>query len=424
MNTKDLFNNDLTTSIEEVDRINKQFYGQYNYPWPPLIFEAHLDKGLYDLLNQELGYYQLDRLPRNSKIWVAGCGTNQAVFTALRYPDSKIIATDISSESLHSAKTKSLNLGIGNIQFIEKSILNSEFLDEFDYILCTGVIHHTANPSLALQQLTKGLKKDGVIELMVYNYYHRLTTTACQKAIKQLVNLKGDFTTQLSLTKKLVRSYELPNLMGDFLSSYKYSGDEELADSLIQPVEFSYTVASLGQMLIDNNLEYIAPCVNQFDKERNTLNWNMAFGDQDLSHRYNTLKDEERWQVTNLLLLNESPMLWFYLQKRESSFKKKNEFEICEDFLKSKFEKFSTIIQSYHRTNEGMYISDSKPKIFPLPQEPSDELARKIFNHHTSNVVMSEIFKSANMSTDFHTVNLTRLNLTTPLNPYLVASKS
>lgn len=419
----DQFNNDLVLTASDVDAINKEFYGKYNYPWPPLMFQAHLDHGLYDLVNQELGYYKDCRLPRKSKIWVAGCGTNQAIFTALKFPESEIQATDISTESLAVSKRSAMDLGLTNITFNELSILDSNFSEQFDYVICTGVIHHTANPLLALQRLQLALKKSGILELMVYNYYHRITTTAFQKAIKILSTSAIDFAYELNLSKKLVNSYDQSNLMGDFLAAYRHSNDAELADSLIQPVEFSYTVTSLYNLMQKTNLEFLVPCFNQFDQARNAYNWNLKFNEPDLKALYDNLTDRQRWQVSNLLLLNESPMLWFYLQKGDSEIARKTESEICNAFLNTRFQKFNALIQNFKRTDSNRYVEDGGPKMFPTNTQPPDSKARLVYQNVSDDRPMIAILKDLNIDTDFDTVNLLRLNLTTPLNPYLIAKK-
>jgi 2-polyprenyl-3-methyl-5-hydroxy-6-metoxy-1,4-benzoquinol methylase len=80
----------------------------------------------------------------------------------------------------------SRNLKISNLELRQESLNDIEYKHKFDYIICTGVIHHNASPETALNTLAKALKPTGILELMVYNRYHRIETTAFQKAIRIL----------------------------------------------------------------------------------------------------------------------------------------------------------------------------------------------------------------------------------------------
>ena len=43
----------------------------------------------------------------------------------------------------------------------------------FDQIVCTGVLHHLADPDVGLSALRSVLKPDGAMQLMVYAPYGR-----------------------------------------------------------------------------------------------------------------------------------------------------------------------------------------------------------------------------------------------------------
>ena len=56
-----------------------------------------------------------------------------------------------------------------NITIMKSDIFNMPFKNNiFDKIWCSGVIHHTPNPEIALQKLIKVLKKNGKIYLLIY----------------------------------------------------------------------------------------------------------------------------------------------------------------------------------------------------------------------------------------------------------------
>ena len=142
---KDKFNLTLAESQVAVDKINKEFYGRSSYPWPPQVFPLIADPQCGTVfLNQELGDWTHSRIPRAPRIWVAGCGTNQAVFTALRFPDADVLGTDLSTQSLAICQRSASQLGIKNLRLEERSLNTVTYSNEFDFIICTGVVHHNA----------------------------------------------------------------------------------------------------------------------------------------------------------------------------------------------------------------------------------------------------------------------------------------
>ena len=109
-----------------------------------------------------------DAAPR---ILVAGCGTGQhSITTALRFRDSSILAVDLSMASLAYAKRKTLELGIGNIEYRQADLLSLGSLSErFDLIECAGVLHHLADPFAGWQILASLLKPRALMRIALYS---------------------------------------------------------------------------------------------------------------------------------------------------------------------------------------------------------------------------------------------------------------
>ncbi|MBE7172516.1 MAG: class I SAM-dependent methyltransferase [Williamsia sp.] len=423
MKKDQLFNLMLVHSAEEVDQINKSFYGRYNYPWPPMMFPLYPAGTAEKFLNQDLGYWNHDRIFPNPKIWVAGCGTNQALFTALRFPESEVLGTDISTKSLEVCQNNARQLGITNLTLEEKSLNSIDYKSQFDYVICTGVIHHNAEPDVCLKNLSSALKKDGVLELMVYNYYHRLLTTACQKAVRSFYDIESNFDMELelSLIQDLITDFQQANLMGDFLKSFRHANKPHMADSLLQPVEFSYNIESLNKMADECNLELLIHCPNQFDASRGLLNWNMKFASAGLQARYDQLPDVKRWVISNYLMFNDSPMLWFYLQRKDATFKRKTENEICDEFLATRFERSTFETRNFLLNSNGNYILSDKRTTLPVSKYPSNPVANKIHANLDPAQNMHHTFSQLGIDLSFQSVNDAKLNLTNSAFPYLKA---
>jgi SAM-dependent methyltransferase len=421
--TRDMFNLMGALSQPAVDAANREFYGQIMYPWPQMTYPTYADPHCGTVfLNQELGDYSHTRITQRPRIWVAGCGSNQATLVAMKFPRAEILATDISGPSLGVCQRNLDQLGVKNVTLREQSINEAEYSGEFDYIVCSGVIHHNADPSIPLARLAAGLKRDGILELGVYNYYHRILTTAYQKAMRYLFmdDPEAGLDQQLDLTRDLMNRFPVENTMCFYLKQEKDQSREYLADSFLQPVEHSYTVESLVALLENAGLEISLPCLYVFDKDSGRMNWNLEFENEIAARHYEKLPDIMRWQISNLLLVERSPSLFFYIQRDDSSIARKSEHQVCDDFLDARFTRYSTTITNYVGSN-GNYEFVPTPIPHPSPRIPVDQTARRIYKEVSPERTMREVFEGLNIKPQFNLVNTLRIQLTTPHFPYLKA---
>lgn len=415
----------LAVSPASVDEMNAEFYGRFPFPWRPARFDCALDPDFQTvMLNQDLGDWEHRTVPRAPRIWVAGCGTNQAVLTALRFPTAHVLGSDLSVESLDLSARTARELGVTNLELRQESLNQTAYAERFDYVLCTGVIHHNADPPAVLRRIARALKPTGILELMVYNRYHRVMTSAFQKAVRILSGdgEKPDFERELSTAARLIADFPARNLLSSFLSDYRESPEAAIADTLIQPVESSYTVESLEEMARGCGLEIVAPCLNIFDRATNRLSWNLSFPDPDLQCHYERLSDSRRWQVTNLLLFEQSPLLWFYVQREDSGRPPKSERAICEEFLEARFVRTSTSQRSFAPDEAGKYRMS--PAVSQYPPTPSDPVILGILDAVDGKTAMSQIWTRLGLSTAFPFLNAMRLKMTTSAFPYLRSTES
>lgn len=414
----------LARSTNYVDELNAQFYGKFPYPWRPAEFNYLLDPDFETaMLNQDLGDWQHRTIPRQPKIWVAGCGTNQAVWTALRFPNAKVLGSDLSVQSLELAASSARELQLTNLELRNESINQVDYAEQFDFVICTGVIHHTAEPQVALKKLAGALKPTGILELMVYNRYHRIITTAFQKAIRTLSGNKSTsgFELELNLVQRMIEKFPIQNTVSTLLDQHHGSPEAALADDLLQPVEQSYTVESLDCMANECDLEILLPCINRYDRSRRTYSWNIEFDDALVQEYFDVLPDLSRWQVANLLLLEKSPLLWFYLQRSDSGRARKSEREICEEFLDTTFIRSTTQQGRYILGADGVY--EPLSGTIEFPRTPSNQLIGRIIDLADGVTSMRQIFRRLDIEPAFQKVNQARVDLTTSTSPHLRAVK-
>jgi SAM-dependent methyltransferase len=412
----------LATSGAEVDLLNAEFYGRFPYPWRP----SRLDRVLDDdferiMLCQSAGDWQHRAIPKRSHIWIAGCGTNQAVITALRFPLASVIGSDLSGPSLTLAARTAEELSVKNLELRQESINAGQYRQEFDFILSTGVIHHTAEPMETLRSLSDALKPGGILELMVYNRFHRLLPAAFQKTIRTLggTGSSPGNPTEMALAKGLIEEFLVPGQMKEYLDEIKMTPEEVFADALMQPVEYSYTVQSLSDLAASCNLEIMVPCVNIFDRSKGNITWNLRLSSTELRERYYALEDLDRWHITNLLMFERSPMLWFYLRRSDSKTPRKSEHEICNEFLTTRFVRTRTWLQGYQVNDDGKFRPVSKTQEYPAVCR--DGMLGKLVNGANGSAPMRVVLEQHGYPTTFPEVNETRIRLTTCAFPYLKA---
>lgn len=123
------------------------------------------------------------------RILVVGCGTFEPLAVALANQDAQITAIDISAKSLQTLRQR-LTLFFMNkrVNLINQDVLQArkEELGEFDYIICTGVLHHIAQRKEAMRAMLELLAPLGVMRFMVYSRYVRERVYEIQQFAKIL----------------------------------------------------------------------------------------------------------------------------------------------------------------------------------------------------------------------------------------------
>ncbi|HTU45292.1 MAG TPA: class I SAM-dependent methyltransferase [Bryobacteraceae bacterium] len=397
------------------------FYGRFPWPWAPIKVECVEDRDFERImLNQNLGDWTHSKIPVFPRIWVAGCGVNQALQTALRFPDASVIGSDVSSTSLAICERNARDLAIGNLELRQESINDTAYKQEFDYILCTGVIHHNADPQYTLAKLASALNPTGILELMVYNRFHRTLTSSFQKAIRLLGNYTDglDFEADLSMARSLVRNFPVKNQISEMLSDFSEGSESDFADLLIHPLEHSYTVESLYELIASCELDYVMPAVTSYGRFCSpSILWELTFGDAELQSRYESLSDWQRWQITNLLLHEKSPLLWFYLQHKDRP--RIIEQEINHEFLDREFEPCRTQKRTYLLGSDNVYRPSAR--MLPHPCSPPEGAFCAIMDEIRPGVTLHEIFHKLQLPTTPAALHEARVKLTTSEFPYLKA---
>lgn len=190
---------------------------------------------------------------------VAGGGTGDAtIFLAeqLRATDAEIVHLDMSEASIALAKERARIRGLNNITWVHDSLLNLPRLGlaPFDYINCSGVLHHLADPDLGFGALRAVLKPEGAIGLMVYATAGR-TGIYQMQALMRLVNgTQADDQRKIANTRDLLASLPPSNWFkrSEDLHHDHKAGDAGIYDLLLHSQDRSYSVGELFDWLGHN----------------------------------------------------------------------------------------------------------------------------------------------------------------------------
>jgi SAM-dependent methyltransferase len=225
----------------------RDFYERMPYPAPL----ANLDRERDLYANPERRRVQFhltwpnERPRENLEILVAGCGTSQAAKYALREPDCRVTAMDISETSLRHTRDLQQKYNLKNLEFHRLPIESvGQLARSFDLIVCTGVLHHLPDPDLGLRTLRDVLRPQGAMRLMVYGRYRRLGIYMMQEYCRLLgIGASEDDLRDLGAT---LAALPADHPISAVLRKAKdFRKPEAMADALLHPQDRAYTVPEL-----------------------------------------------------------------------------------------------------------------------------------------------------------------------------------
>ena len=189
-----------------------------------------------------------------ASILIAGCGTGRdAAIHSFRFPAASITAVDVSRTSLAYAAMKAKELGLENLAFAHGDILDLGRLGQtFDYVCCTGVLHHMEDPVAGWRVLRDLLKPGGLMRIGLYSRAGRHAVAVAQNAARSggylstredILRFRRD-CPRLCDRETLLRLSQLQDYY--HLNMYR--------DLLFPAREHRFDLAQIGDMLDELNL--------------------------------------------------------------------------------------------------------------------------------------------------------------------------
>jgi SAM-dependent methyltransferase len=234
------------------------FYDRY--PYPPPIDDLDAYRRRWQDPQRRRADFHLFWPTRSYRedysVLVAGCGTSQAAKYALRWPAAKITGVDFSSTSVrHTIELKS-KYALDNLQVVKLALERAgDLKTSFDQVVCTGVLHHLADPDAGLRALRSVLKSDGAMHLMVYAPYGRSGIYMLQEFCKRIgFHAPDDEIRDLLVAlNALPPAHPLASLLRE---APDFRTEAALADALLNPKDRAYSVPQLFHFLRTNGLNF------------------------------------------------------------------------------------------------------------------------------------------------------------------------
>jgi SAM-dependent methyltransferase len=176
-------------------------------------------------------------------ILIAGCGTNQAAVFAYRNRGAKVVGVDISQPSLDHQQYLKEKHGLWNLELHLLPIEELPTLGlDFDLIVSTGVLHHTADPSVTMKALGACLRPDGAIGLTLYARYGRIGVEMLQSVFRDM-DLHQD-EESVRIVKEAISLLSPDHIVQSYLkiegAELRYDG--AVVDTFLHGRDRSYTV--------------------------------------------------------------------------------------------------------------------------------------------------------------------------------------
>jgi|TARA_B110000967_G_C18819611_1_gene527964 ubiquinone/menaquinone biosynthesis C-methylase UbiE len=187
-----------------------------------------------------------DKIGFNKKFIEVGSGTSQLSLALASGTNNEIVALDPTLESLKLGAEFAAQNNINNVKFLNADIFNNPIKnDYFDFVWCSGVLHHTQNSEEGFNIIYNWLKPGGTIIIGLYNSYGRLRTNIRQFIYKTLG--KGNLSRNLIL--------KLDPYLRQVMSDAKR--EAWIRDQYEHPVERSHTLGEVLKWFKNKDVNFI-----------------------------------------------------------------------------------------------------------------------------------------------------------------------
>ena len=194
---------------------------------------------------------------------VAGCGTGQfALELAREFVVGDVLAVDLSRASLAHGARKAAEAGITGVRFGQADILQIGALGSgFDFIECSGVLHHMDEPFTGWRALLDCLKPGGI---MLAAFYSATARTAIAQT-RDWIRREGFPATPegIRAARAQLMQQDPAGALRTILTSPDFCTTSACRDLLFHVQEHNHTLEEIADFLAANGLAFIGMEVSE-----------------------------------------------------------------------------------------------------------------------------------------------------------------
>ena len=195
----------------------------------------------------------------------AGGGTGDAaIFLAeqLREYGGEVVYIDISEASLKVARERAGIRGLKNLDWIHRSILEIPEMDigKFDYINCSGCLHHLENPTGGLAALKSVMKDHSGMGIMIYAKYGRTGVSQMHELMRLINADEEDMQTKVNNARSVTEELPASNwfkMSEHLVTDHKRHGDIGIYDLFLHSQVRTYSILELFDLIEDRGLNVV-----------------------------------------------------------------------------------------------------------------------------------------------------------------------
>jgi SAM-dependent methyltransferase len=270
-------------------------YTQFPYPepgddlptWLQTFNYDHYHPGDYAALFWPEGRPRVDL-----NILVAGCGSMQAAVVAFQNPECRVTGIDFSETSIAHEERLRDRHKLQNLELKVMNLLDAPDLgQQFDLIICSGVLHHLRDPRQGVRALSSVLEAShGALITMLYGQLGRIGIYPLQDAFRRLKipqSLEGIQTVR-SIIKRLP-AYHPGRRYFEYSPEMQF--DAAIVDTFLHPQDTAYRVHEVLDLIEANGLKF--QC--WLDNGTYHYGWEALAAD---------VPDRDRWSIVESLTWN------------------------------------------------------------------------------------------------------------------------
>lgn len=245
--------------MDDVTGMVARQYEAYAYPKPFADLAAQVAGGYFEYGNPR-DYAALlwpeGRPQRPLRILAAGCGTVQAAYLAYTNRDAEVTGVDLSEASLAHERYLQERHALTNLRLFRGDLRRvGEIGRAFDCIVCSGVLHHLADPDEGLRALAGVLASDGAMTLMLYGATARTGVYMLQDALRRLG--VPQTAEGIAFARRLVEQLPEQHFARWYLGgAAELRHDAAFVDTFLHAQDRAYTVPQVLELLERNGLAF------------------------------------------------------------------------------------------------------------------------------------------------------------------------